>query len=485
MKHPRQAVLAVLTILTILAPLQAAAAEKRVIIGFHEQPGPAEHAQLHGLGGKIRHRFTVIRATAASVPEEVIGRIKANPKVAYVEEDATITLVETLSGDIEQDNSWGVVRVGAPALHAEGNFGQGVKIAVIDTGIDATHPELAASYRGGINLLDPAMPPLDDSWNGHGTHVAGVLAAAADGDGVVGVAPAAELYAVKVSDGSGYGSISTLIAGLEWAIANQIDVANISLGTSASSLALEQACQAAYDTGMLLVAAAGNTKNSGGSVLYPAAYAQVIAVSAAAPDDSAVYISAVGPEIELAAPGGNIYSTVPGGSYAALTGTSQAAPHVSGVAALLLAAGLQDLDGNGIADTRDLRLQLQQTVLDLGEPGRDATFGYGLVQAADLAPQLDLRLVRLEGRISLSIREIELPAGRHEFSIANDSLARLQIAVFDQNGYRADLSRAIRFSPKSPRELNVSLSAEPGPLKVVLIPAGAVNAFADITIRSN
>ena len=245
MKGTCRSVLATLAILAIMAPLHAAAAEKSVIIGFHNQPGQAEHALLQGFGGNVRRQFTRIRATAARVPEEMLTRLRANPKVAYVEDDTPTALAEPVSGDSEADNAWGVARVGALALHARGNLGQGVKIAALDTGIDASHPELAASYHGGVNLIDPASPPLDDSWNGHGTHVAGILAAADDGIGVVGVAPAAELYAVKVSDGSGYGTVSDLIAGLEWAIANQIDIVNISLGTATPSLALEQACQTA------------------------------------------------------------------------------------------------------------------------------------------------------------------------------------------------------------------------------------------------
>lgn len=484
MQGTRQTVLAMLTILTILTPLHAAAAERGVIIGFHKQPVASDHALLRGLGGKVKRQFTTIRATAALIPEEALAKIKTNPRVAYIEEDAPITLVETLGGTIEGNNSWGVARIGALALHAQGTFGQGVKIAILDSGIDATHPELAASYRGGVNLVDPESPdsPTDDSWNGHGTHVAGILTAADDGTGVVGIAPAADLYAVKVIGGSGGGTISDLIAGLEWTIANQIDIANISLGTNTPSLALEQACQAAYAAGVLLVAAAGNTRNSGGAVQYPAAYEPVMAVAATAMDDSAVWLSAVGPKIELAAPGGEILSTSPGGGYAVLTGTSQAAPHVAGAAALLLAAGIADLDGNGTADRRDLRLHLQQTALDLGAPGVDATFGHGLVQV-EAAPQVNLRLTRYQGRIDESRRNLNLSPGRYELRIANDSLYRIHIEVFDPNGRRSDLTQSIRFRPNDPTVANMSLVVEEGLLNLRFVPDGPVNGFADITIR--
>lgn len=483
MRGRRPAFSVIFLFLTILAPLAATATEKGVIIGFHEQPGFAEHAFLRSCGGKIKRPLTTIRAIAARIPEDAMARIRANPKIAYVEDDTTTALVEPLSGSVEQDNSWGVARVGALAWHARGNFGQGIKIAVLDTGIDATHPELATSYRGGINLVTPDLvEPLDDSWNGHGTHVAGIISAAADGSGVVGMAPLAELYAVKVVDGGGFGEVSDLIAGLEWAIAQQIDIVNISLGTKVSSLALEQACQAAYQAGILLVAAAGNTQNDGGAVLYPAAYEQVIAVSATARDDSPVWISATGPQIELAAPGGVILSTVPGGGYAVLTGTSQAAPHVAGVAALLMAAGFDDLDGNGTADSRDLRLQLQRTAADLGEPGADEVFGYGLVQATATA-SINLRLIRHQGRSDTSALTIDLAAGEYEIRIANSGLTRVCVEVSDQTGPRADLSATARFQPKSPIEALLELTGGNGGFKVIFIPEGPVNGFADITIR--
>lgn len=478
----RQAVLAIITTLTILTPLHAAADDKAVIIGFREKPGPVEHSFLQNLGGKVKHHFIVIQATSARVPEEAIAKIRANPKVAYVEEDAATALVESLSDGTEEDNSWGAFRVGALLLHAQGIVGQGVSIAVLDTGIDASHPELATCYRGGVNLVNPETPALDDSWNGHGTHVAGILGAADNGSGVVGIAPAADIYAVKVVSGSGFGDVSDLIAGLEWAIANQIDIVNISLGTKVPSLALEQACQAAYEAGLLLVAAAGNTKNEGGAVLYPAAFEQVIAVSATGRDDSAVWISAVGPQVELAAPGGEILSTVPGGGYAVLTGTSQAAPHVAGVAALLMAAGRQDLDGNGTTDSQDLRLRLQQTAQDLGDPGVDDTFGHGLAQAG-VDPQVNFRLVRLRGRAEQSLCELKLPAGRYDIRIANDSLLRVQIEVFDQNGYRSDLSQSIRFRPTMPTEASVLLTAGEGLLELFFVPEGPVNGSANITIQ--
>jgi subtilisin len=484
MRGTRTAILTILAIMAMLAPLAATAAEKGVIIGFHERPGLAEHTLLRGFGGKIKHQFTMIRAIAARMPEDTLDKLRTNPQVAYVEEDAMTALAETVSDSSAPDHSWGIARVGAPGLHALGNFGQGVRIAVLDTGIDATHPELAASYRGGINLVTPGLTePLDDSWNGHGTHVAGILAAAADGSGVTGMAPAAELYAVKVVDGGGFGEISGLIAGLEWAIAHQIDIVNISLGSKVPSLALEQACQAADQAGILLVAAAGNTRNDGGAVLYPAAYAQVIAVSATARDDSAVWISAAGPQIELAAPGGEICSTAPGGGYATLTGTSQAAPHVAGAAALLLAAGTDDLDGNGITDCRDIRRRLQQTALDLGAAGVDATFGHGLVQVMAV-PRISLRLTRQQGRIDESCRQIDLDAGRYEMQIANDSLCQIRIEATDRDGRRSDLSRSVGFRPRSPAMATVSFVVEPM-LHLVLIPEGPIDGFADIVIRKN
>ncbi|MEW5755374.1 MAG: S8 family serine peptidase [Pseudomonadota bacterium] len=363
------------------------AGERRVIVGFHQTPGEIEHdlIQRHHRG-KFKRAFKRTKAIAAELSDQAIAELRGAPDVAYIEEDAVVTLIEPLSGSLEYLNSWGVAHIGSESVHNTGITGRNVKVAVLDTGIDATHPELVDNLRGGIRFLssDPdtsSQDFFDDSWNSHGTHVAGIIAAAANGAEIIGVAPNASIYAVKVLDSGGAGYLSDLIAGLEWAIDNQMDIVNFSIGLREDYQALADACTRAYEAGILLIAAAGNTGSySFGEILYPARYESVMAIGATNQDDTLNFMSAYGPDVELVAPGDSIYSSTVGG-YNLLTGTSQASPHVAGVAALILSAGLDDLNSDGTIDNRDLRLRLLATALDLGDAGKDETYGYGLVSA--------------------------------------------------------------------------------------------------------
>ena len=187
---------------------------------------------------------------------------------------------------------------------------------------------------GGISFVDGTTDYLDD--NGHGTHVAGTVAALDNEIGVIGVAPQAELYAIKVLDQNGSGSYSDIIAGIEWAIDNNMNIINMSLGGTAKSRTLEKAVNKAYESGILLVAAAGNNGYAKkGTITYPAAYDSVIAVGAVDQNNNRASFSSVGRQLELMAPGVSILSTVPDNGYESYNGTSMASPHVAGVAALV------------------------------------------------------------------------------------------------------------------------------------------------------
>jgi subtilisin family serine protease len=205
-------------------------------------------------------------------------------------------------------------------------------VAVIDTGIDRNHPDLDDNLAGCENFIYWWRSCEDD--NGHGTHVAGIIAAENNGFGAVGVAPEAEIYALKVLNYRGSGYLSDLIEALDWAVANQMAVVNMSLGTNFDVTSFHEAVQRAYSAGIVLVAASGNDGPGGNSVDYPARYPEVIAASAV---DEALAVpswSSRGPEVDLAAPGANVYSTALGGSYKKMSGTSMASPHVAGAVAL-------------------------------------------------------------------------------------------------------------------------------------------------------
>jgi subtilisin len=353
----------------------------KVIIGFKEKPNQADEDTIRGLGGETRYTYTIINAKAVELPEQAIDRMKKNPRVAYVEEDGEVHALDT-----ELENSWGVEHIGAGAVHLN-NRGTGVKVAIIDTGIDYNHPDLDDNYAGGIDYVNDDNDPMDDA--GHGTHCAGIVAAEYNEEGVVGVAPEAELYAVKVLDSSGSGYVADVIAGIQWAVANNAQVISMSLGADVGSASLETACDSAYASGIVVVAAAGNDYTRRGrweepdTVDYPAKYDSVIAVGATDQADERASFSSTGPAVELAAPGVSIYSTVLGG-YGTKSGTSMACPHVAGTAALVIASGIIDKnDDEKISD--DVRLRLQQTADDLGTTGIDTWYGYGLVDADEAA----------------------------------------------------------------------------------------------------
>jgi subtilisin len=366
-------------------PAQAEPPGRRVLIGFQNSTGPqtpaARAAVVRNVGGRIHAAFGLIPAVCARLPEAAIANLQRRPDVAYIEDDVRMSIVQTS----DQTIAWGVDRIDADQVWGS-NTGAGVNVAIIDTGIDYDHPDLQANVRGGVYFAgwifdeifgkDGSTNPAD--WNdghGHGTHCAGIVAALNNDMGVVGVAPNANLYGVKVlgDDGSGY--TSDIIQGIQWCVNHNIAVASMSFGATAGTASFQSACQAAYNAGVFLVAAAGN--DYGGPVIYPAAYSSVLAVSAVGQNpDGSIYLagfSNVGPQIELAAPGVSIYSTFKDGGYQTWSGTSMACPHVAGTAALVWATG--------VASPAAVRAQLCDTAEDLGDPDWDADYGYGLVNA--------------------------------------------------------------------------------------------------------
>lgn len=355
----------------------------RVIITFHQPPGASQQMLVRDLGGVIRHRYSLLPAIAAELPASALASLRAVPGVAMVEEDQLVEAVDT-----ELDDSWGVKRIGAGEVHPT-NSGEGVKVAILDTGIDYGHPDLDDNYFGGYDFVNEDPDPFDDY--SHGTLVAGVVAAEDNDNGVVGVAPRAQLYALKVLDDTGTGWLSDIILALDWAVVHDMDVINMSFGGSGYTLSYQTAITNADEAGLVLVASAGNGETcppAGEPVLYPAKFAEVIAAAATEQDDARACFSRTGPEVELAAPGRYVRTTYLGGGYAWASGTSFAAPHVAGAAALVLASGISDGNGNGRVND-DVRLWLQETAEDLGTAGRDTWYGFGLVDVRSLADSGD------------------------------------------------------------------------------------------------
>lgn len=369
-----------------------------VLIGFKRKPLDEDKNLIIRHQGQIKYIYTLIDVIAAKLPQAAIDALKRNPNIEYVEIDERVFKCDTVNytatnyttntksiqtGEIypmdieilQQIVPWGIEKIGANLVHPY-TKGFATKVAAIDTGIDYNHPDLLPNYKGGFNFVSDTPDPMDD--NGHGTHIAGTIAAADNDIGVIGVAPEAYLYAVKVLDSIGSGYISDVIAGIQWAVNNYMRIANMSLGSRISNRSLKSACDNAYNQGLLLIAAAGNSGNAhgtGNNVDYPARYDSVIAVAATDINDTRAFFSSTGPAVELSAPGVNINSTLRNNRYGTASGTSMATPHVTGTAALIMA---YDPSLTNV----QTRIRMQITATDLGNPGKDNLYGYGLVNAA-------------------------------------------------------------------------------------------------------
>lgn len=377
--------LALLATQTNLSAAQASDAGSRKIVVFQSGFNDAAKDKIvKQAGGAKLKNLDLIDAKAVWLPSQTaVKKLKAHPAVIRVDEDVIVEALDRKGniGEITlltQVLPWGIDRVDAELVWPGGNTADPVKVGIIDTGISNKHPDLLANVKGGVNTINPYKSWKDD--NGHGSHVAGIVAALNNTVGVVGVGPAADLYAIKVLNSAGSGYLSDVIEGVQWATANGMQVINMSLGTGSDIQSFHDAVIAAKNTGVVVVAAAGN---SGGSVIYPAAYSEAIAVSATDQNNVIASWSNRGPEIDLAAPGVSIYSTYKGTGYATLSGTSMAAPHVAGSAALVLSTpvGEYDVNLNGKWDPDETQKKLQDRSIDLGNVGFDNLYGWGLVNA--------------------------------------------------------------------------------------------------------
>jgi subtilisin family serine protease len=335
-----------------------------IVVLKDEVPEPGgtagEMARRHGLA--IGHVFkAALKGFSAAIPAERLRAVENDPRVQRVEQDQIVMLVARKGGGggggggtpPAQSLPTGIDRIDADLSPTAGIDGGDervpVDVAVLDTGIQANHPDL--NVVGGRNF---ATGKSYGDGHGHGTHVAGTIGALDNGIGVVGVAPGARLWAVRVLDNNGTGWLSWILAGVDWVTANasKIGVANMSLGFAGTSAALNTAIANSVAAGVTYVVAAGNDGADAGG-FSPASHPDVICVSAIADtdgrcggaggtsaygaDDTLAAFSNRGSAVDLAAPGVGILSTYKGSAYAVLNGTSMASPHVAGAAALVIA----------------------------------------------------------------------------------------------------------------------------------------------------
>ena len=298
-----------------------------------------------------------------------------------VASDSTKAFAET-GTDPLLDQQWGLTAIGVPSVWSI-TRGAGVTVAVIDSG-SGPHPDLDANMEVGRTIIDSieSAGMRDVSDEGHGTHVAGIIAAAADnGVGGAGVAPQARILPIRTLEPNGEGTARDVSKAVRFAVDAGAKVINLSLGRNSEYTPLTSAIQYAVDRNVLVVAAAGNYGADSGPV-WPAASDLTLAVTAVDRTNNVTSFDQRGDYIDLAAPGTSILSTARN-DYAFQSGTSMAAAFVSGAAALLFAAQ----PSITAAQVRDI---LQRTATDIGSPGRDTTFGYGLVNLVAAFAELDV-----------------------------------------------------------------------------------------------
>jgi len=302
-------------------------------------------------------------------------------KVKNAEVSVSAASIPAIS-DGYYSEQWSLSKAEVQKAWELGATGAGVTIAIIDTGVDVNHPDLKNNLVQGYNAITGRTgdTSVQDN-NGHGTHVAGIAAAALNGDGVVGVAYQAKIMPIKAMDRSGEGVDYVVADGIVWAVDHGAQIVNLSLGGQTESKILQSAIEYAQENGVLVVAAAGNRdENSSGdtgkSITFPASEPGVLAVTATDKSDKVPSFSVTGPEAGLAAPGEEIISDYwqKRSGYATVTGTSMAAPFISGVAALVW--GLHPE-----LTAQQVKTILEDSALDLGTPGRDSNYGYGRVNA--------------------------------------------------------------------------------------------------------
>ncbi|QHS23654.1 S8 family serine peptidase [Virgibacillus sp. MSP4-1] len=336
--------------------------QEGTIVNVLFQNEPDEEA-IENVDGVVLNEARSIPVITAVLPEEEVKRL-ANEQTGII----SIEKDQVVKAAVQQED-WGIEKVNGHLAWQSDYTGEGVDIAVIDSGI---YPHEDLNIAGGRSFIGSPEQYFDD--NGHGTHVAGIIGAENNQIGSVGLAHNATIYSLKVLDSNGDGYESDVISAIDWAITNEIDIINLSLGAAYASRSLKMVVDKANDQGILICAAAGNEgAATSDTIAYPARYPSVIAVTATTNANTRAGFSSVGNTAEVAAPGQSIYSTYLNNTYRSMSGTSMATPYVAANLALIKQA-------NPDLSSSDIRKMLTTNVLDLGEPGRDTNYGYGLIQ---------------------------------------------------------------------------------------------------------
>lgn len=346
---------------------------QRVIVKFKEEAqGEFTAAEVAATDENGNTEMAALEVPEGESMDAYMAELKKRDDIEFVEPDYQIELAVSKSKDPElAARQYHHKQIQTSTAWKQTRGSKKVVVAVIDDGMDVTHPELKKQFIAPYDALSKKKGTI--SPGKHGTHVAGLIAASAD-NGIwgAGVAPATKIMPIDVIDNGGYGYTSDLIHGIEYAIAADVDIINMSLGSYFYSEALNQVIQKAHKRGIVIVAAAGNggTRNAH----YPSSLNNVIAVGAVTNKDVSALFSNKGPAVDLTAPGVDVYSTLPYNQFGPLSGTSMAAPIVSGVAALIKAQ-------KPSLSNKEIEKRLYSSSDDLGKAGRDDVYGHGRVNA--------------------------------------------------------------------------------------------------------
>ncbi len=363
---------------TALSAAESPEPTSTVVVGFEPSVEARVAKAATRLGARISRRsktggFYVLKVPADSDVAEFMNRLQSEPGVSYVEPDGLVHMAMA-SNDPGFSSQWGATRIGAPSAW-DVTRGSSIKVAVIDTGVHLTHADLVGRLDtvNDYDFVNGDSEAQDDQ--GHGTHVAGIIGATLNnGIGVAGIANQATILPVKVLAADGTGTSSNVADGIRWAADKGAKVINLSLGSNTYSSVIESAVQYATALDCVVVAATGNEAAYG--VYYPARLANVVAVGSTTPSDARSTFSNYGPQVDICAPGSDIYSTLNTGGYGTKSGTSMATPHVAGVVALIRAK-------NPAWSRSEVESQLQASAIDLGATGKDNYYGWGRVRAAE------------------------------------------------------------------------------------------------------